>query len=110
MNKLKLHLEDLQVDTVHTTTRGEAEGDRVRRAVHVLHAVHLSRLPHLRRELQRHLRRELQRHLRRLPPTCDVPCEYSCGATVCDVRLTPAADCAALTRTQDRATRAHRLH
>lgn len=65
MRKLRLRLDDLRVDTFQTTAV-RREGDRVRRAVHLQHAVHLPGLPHLLCELQRNLRRQLQWNLRRI--------------------------------------------
>ena len=64
MSKLRLQLEDLMIDSFDTTPVQKGEGDGVRGAVHLLHAVYLPRLPHLRRELQRHLRGKLLRQLR----------------------------------------------
>ena len=66
MRKLTLKLDDLLVDTFETTRIGQGEGDGVRRAVHVLHAVHLPRMPDVRelQHLRQYLQRIVQRHLR----------------------------------------------
>jgi hypothetical protein len=55
MNKLALRLDDLQVDTFQTTSAAKQKGNGARRAVHLLHAVHLPRLRNLRRHVPRHL-------------------------------------------------------
>lgn len=60
MNKLKLHLDDLRIDSFDNHHAAEGEGDGVRRAVHVLYYTQCT-CPGC--------------------PTCDVSCNGTCGAT-----------------------------